>query len=160
MRETQSPSGTLHITDNGTDLHFFVQVENQNLNEDKILLEYHMDLYVAKLHKTSSPAQLLHSQPLPLTWTWHRISSIGDIDYKHGVLCWSATDRILCSKWKPGYEVLTDIHQVLKPGMAAQVCNGEYDINNYYIYCIVDVRSYLICLYLMSLLVSDCHVML
>lgn len=123
MRETQQPSSSLHVVDSGTTIYFLLQLQNQVFDRD-MLQDYYMDLYVAQIYNTQ-PAQLLHSQQLPSQWTWHRLKNIGAIDYKHGVLCWSAIDRILCSKWKPGHSFINEVHQVLSPGDAAYVCNGE-----------------------------------
>ena len=48
----------------------------------------------------------------------------GSVDYRDGVLCWSATDRLLCSLYTPGQPL--KVATVLEPGSAvrAGICKG------------------------------------
>jgi len=50
------------------------------------------------------------------------------VDYKNGVLCWSATDRLLCSLYSPGKPL--KVATALEPGSAvkAGICTGSLPV--------------------------------
>ena len=124
MRETLEPSDHLLVLQQPDGLHFLLLVSNRTFEGDS-LKGYSMQLMWA-LEGSQEPALMLHRQPLSDIYTWHIMHQLGALSWRDNVLCWSATDRILCGHW--GSEGLSDIQTVLPPRAGGAVCSGEYQV--------------------------------
>jgi len=120
MRENLKPSDTLYVLST-TSLDspvFLLQIYNYTFT-DEVLVEYNMHLMEVA---AGERAVLLHTEKLPLKYTWHILGELGGISYRDGVLCWTTIDRMLCAYWSG--RGLANTHIVLEAGRANTVCTG------------------------------------
>ena len=114
------PTSTLKII-NQHQTSFFLQILNSTGTDQESSMT--LDLY----HVTSSTVKILHREVLSAKYQIDVSRSMGGVDFRENVLCWTVMDRIFCADYQLEESALRNLARVMAVADSAiyGVCTGE-----------------------------------